>query len=1405
MARETQYDLYPAASIDSRVRHFDGQFLASQDFVDEQRYHVDRLRRHVHHLRVAGVTSGLEVAADGPLRVTIAPGTAVDASGRQLVVVAARGLALPADTPRPGALVLALRYAEFGDRTLGSRNDEPGTRGDTRFREAPAPILHPDGAPLPAGDVALARLAVAADGAVTVTTPPELRRYSGLRLPGPGDSGPRLLTGGDADPARLIVAGALTVRTHLWVEGMIDSFGVHVHVQSFKLGGATDKFYPVVFEDRGWIDGALVLEITRADIHTDGHNAGSLVARFRVHPTNYGHGSDFEEVEVFQVLRFVARYRTLFRAREFVVWLRGGTTYFWRAGHSAAVVYSDPAETTRFEETLPVLSAVDPLFDQDRVAIRPQLISTLVRGNLGVGAVAAAPQDVLHVAAGGSLALRIQAGGGASDVGLLRFFHGDGESNAIGAFQGGRLAINDVVHVQRGALRVGINTPTPQQALDVRGDVQVVRPDGSTGVLISAKHTGYANTGRDRAEISADPADYKALMLVGTRSAAIDDPRYAWPGAGRRVSLWDRLEVNGHIFTQTQLIGADPTVRPLHALHVQGRVYLENGVIQRGGAPVTNCSDLGLYSLMPNNWVRYVTAGGRHVFFNDGGAGSVIDLTIADGAVTTRNRLEVSNGITYTGTLNKLDVADEFTATIRCADFRLGYSNRRGATPGRALVDEGQTLCLNFAGDWPDGTNVGTRLSVGGRLRLDSGGIQTAGPWVTGTTELGLYSLTANAKIRHVTTTGQHVFFNDGGVGTTADLTIAPALTTVRGKLLADTVAWGFNESRTEARDNAGQRGDAGARSGFFQTMSASPASNYPPGSTSWWHLIEARHNNPANNFALQLSGSFYDQRLWFRKTNDNPATPWRRVLTTDDLGVTLDGKVGLGAGMVGTGAAPRAHLDIAQVPRFGPHPTEVKGLFVSGDFQPVSDGVEFRHTNGSQGVGVGYCGLYATGANDNQPLLLMTRGTSGVGIGTGNLWFEPGGRLDVRLDNAIAGWDRLVVTATTLWNGVQSRVTLGAGGADGLLLANPHVGWHAGEKRSSIRYAHINNDATKRWWDAGARDDGTFSFVPSDGAAPLALAPGRVVASGTLEWGESGQRVEFRDNAGLRGDAGARSGFFQTMNASPAGNYPPGSSSWWHLLEARHHNTGNNFAMQFAGSFYDQRLWFRKTNNDPAAPWRRVLTTDDIDASQTNSPRNAAQLDRILVFRHILDPSNLVPANGFLDTDGDNWHAFPRQSINPFRAQGYPQTAVPAGYLRLCRIVGVVEDNWCRPFNGAEEDYCIEFGWTPYSTENTPNTAPAATPAALFTIPGAPSDIGGGGGAGARQCVSMIVPEIAVKPLLTAHPWGYWKGRVHWRTPSTGQRTWIRHLEFQVWDVRPEPSSNPLNFIGVLPTIPVI
>jgi len=84
---------------------------------------------------------------------------------------------------------------------------------------------------------------------------------------------------------------------------------------------------------------------------------------------------------------------------------------------------------------------------------------------------------------------------------------------------------------------------------------------------------------------------------------------------------------------------------------------------------------------------------------------------------------------------------------------------------------------------------------------------------------------------------------------------------------------------------------------------------------------------------------------------------------------------------------------------------------------------------------------------------------------------------------------------------------------------------------------------------------------------------------------------AQTRDNAGLQGDAGAVSGFFETVNPV---NYPAGASSWWHLLDVRHSNTANNYAMQFAGSFFNQELYFRKTNNNAGQPWQKVVMESD-------------------------------------------------------------------------------------------------------------------------------------------------------------------------------------------------------------------
>ncbi len=81
-----------------------------------------------------------------------------------------------------------------------------------------------------------------------------------------------------------------------------------------------------------------------------------------------------------------------------------------------------------------------------------------------------------------------------------------------------------------------------------------------------------------------------------------------------------------------------------------------------------------------------------------------------------------------------------------------------------------------------------------------------------------------------------------------------------------------------------------------------------------------------------------------------------------------------------------------------------------------------------------------------------------------------------------------------------------------------------------------------------------------------------------------SAQIAEMRDNAGA---STTTSGFFQ---ASTPVNYPTGASGWWHLLDVRHTNPSNNYAMQFAGSFSDQDLYFRKTNNNPSQEWMKAV-----------------------------------------------------------------------------------------------------------------------------------------------------------------------------------------------------------------------
>jgi hypothetical protein len=76
-------------STTDRIRYYDGEFLRAFDFGDEQTYHLEMRRRLNRYLHLYGIAQGLNlVNPTGSMDVTIMPGLAIDAYGREVYVFA---------------------------------------------------------------------------------------------------------------------------------------------------------------------------------------------------------------------------------------------------------------------------------------------------------------------------------------------------------------------------------------------------------------------------------------------------------------------------------------------------------------------------------------------------------------------------------------------------------------------------------------------------------------------------------------------------------------------------------------------------------------------------------------------------------------------------------------------------------------------------------------------------------------------------------------------------------------------------------------------------------------------------------------------------------------------------------------------------------------------------------------------------------------------------------------------------------------------------------------------------------------------------------------------------------------------------------------------------------------------
>jgi hypothetical protein len=153
-----------------------------------------------------------------------------------------------------------------------------------------------------------------------------------------------------------------------------------------------------------------------------------------------------------------------------------------------------------------------------------------------------------------------------------------------------------------------------------------------------------------------------------------------------------------------------------------------------------------------------------------------------------------------------------------------------------------------------------------------------------------------------------------------------------------------------------------------------------------------------------------------------------------------------------------------------------VTGGLVVGSLAPAAQGELVVTGSASIGNTLKVAELVVTGSasigNGLKVAELVVTGSASIGNG-----------LKVALPGGSGGgWNQFAVSLTNNWGDAgRNFVTIGAGGAAGIMFNNPHVAWYALENRASIRYGRTGGRPGETWWDAGVRADGAFTLIAND------------------------------------------------------------------------------------------------------------------------------------------------------------------------------------------------------------------------------------------------------------------------------------------------------------------------------------
>jgi hypothetical protein len=126
----------PEDEINKRLNYFDRQFLRAADLQVEQRYHLDRHRRHNRLLHTPGIGGPNDLVVNGTkgqAQVTVSAGSAIDDQGREIVLPVSPSPLDLSEIPEPGKYAI---YLELEEEPTDPSTD-PGVEGPTRITEKP--------------------------------------------------------------------------------------------------------------------------------------------------------------------------------------------------------------------------------------------------------------------------------------------------------------------------------------------------------------------------------------------------------------------------------------------------------------------------------------------------------------------------------------------------------------------------------------------------------------------------------------------------------------------------------------------------------------------------------------------------------------------------------------------------------------------------------------------------------------------------------------------------------------------------------------------------------------------------------------------------------------------------------------------------------------------------------------------------------------------------------------------------------------------------------------------------------------------------------------------------------------------------------------------------------------------